>query len=408
VSVSVSEIVFGPGWTRARFRGPRAGRLPEAFGAPNIVQPPPLHGRTLAAMTLRRALALVGAVLLLVVVYLVAWPTPLAPRRWRAPAAPGLRGPYASNGRLAGAVVLAPELAGPEALWPEPDGTLLTGTLDGRIVRVDPRTGACVTLARTGGRPIGLRRGPDGRLYVADARRGLLRLDRHNQVEVLVASFQGRPLLLADDVAPLPDGRVLFTDASTRFGLDGYQLDGLEHGSTGRVLAHDPRTGETALLLGGLDFPNGLAAAPDGASVLINETWAYRVRRLWVAGPRAGATEIVRDNLPGFPDNLTYDPARDVYWIALASPREPGLDALAAIPFARKAIARLPRALQPAPKRHGMVLAIRGDGTIVDFLDDPRADSYSPITHVVAVGPTLLYLGSFQHAGIARLELPGR
>jgi sugar lactone lactonase YvrE len=343
-----------------------------------------------------------GLALALAIVYLTTWPTPVAPRSWRAPSGP--RGPTASNGRLAGAVVMAPELPGPEAIWPEADGTLLTGTLDGRIVRIDPRTGGWVTLAWTGGRPLGLRRGPDGRLYVADARRGLLRLDERNRVETLVSTFQGRPLLLADDVAPLPDGRVVFTDASTRFGLDGYQLDGLEHGSTGRVLAHDPRSGATTLLLGGLDFPNGIAAAPDGASVLINETWAYRVRRLWVAGPRAGATEIVRDDLPGFPDNLTYDPGRDVFWIALASPREPGLDALASHPFARKVIARLPRALQPAPKRHGLALAIKADGTIVELLDDPRPASYAPITHVVAVGPAL-FLGSFQHAGIARLDL---
>jgi sugar lactone lactonase YvrE len=352
----------------------------------------------------RRALGLGGIALALLVAYLAAWPTPVDPRPWRAPAAPGLRGPYASNGRLTRAVVLAPELAGPEAIWPDADGTLVTGTLDGRIVRVDPRAGTWVTLARTGGRPLGLKRGPDGRLYVADAHRGLLRLDARDQVETLVAAFQGRPLLFADDVAPLPDGRVVFTDASTRFGLDGYQLDGLEHASTGRVLAYDTRTGATSLLLGGLDFPNGIAATPDGGSVLINETWAYRVRRLWVSGPRAGASEIVRDNLPGFPDNLTYDAARDVFWVSIPSPRDPTLDALAAHPFFRKVIARLPRPLLPAPKRHGMALALRADGAVVDFLDDPRPASYSPITHVVAVGPAL-YLGSFMHAGIARLDL---
>jgi sugar lactone lactonase YvrE len=363
--------------------------------ARNIVQE-----RAVRCSPMRRTIARVlGVAVLAGSVYLAVWPTPIAPRVWRAPAAPDTP----SNGRLARASVLAPELPGPEALWPEADGTLLTGTLDGRIVRIDPRTGATVTLARTGGRPIGLRRGPDGLLYIADARRGLLRFDGR-KVDTLVARFRGRPLLLVDDVAPLPDGRLVFTDASARFGLDGYQLDGLEHGSTGRVLAHDPRTGETTLLLEGLDFPNGLAADREGASVLINETWAYRVRRLWVAGPRAGATEIVRDNLPGFPDNLTYDPARDVFWIALASPREPGLDALAGYPFARKVIARLPKFLQPAPRRRGMVLAIRGDGVIVDFLDDPRPTSYSPITHVVAVGSSL-FLGSFQHAGIARLDL---
>jgi sugar lactone lactonase YvrE len=354
--------------------------------------------------SIRRALFGALVAIALVLGYLMVRPTRVAPRAWRAPPAPELTGPYASQGRLASAAVLAADLPGPEAIWPEGDGTLLTGTVDGRIVRIHPQTGQTTTLARTGGRPAGLRRGRDGLLYVADARRGLLRVNARGEVETLVSSFRGQPLLLVDDVAPLPDGRVAFTVASTRFTLDDYQLDGLEHSSTGQVLVHDPATGKTSLLLDGLDFPNGIAATRDGDAVLINETWAYRVRRIWLSGPRSGSTEIVRDNLPGFPDNLTYDPARDLFWVALASPRDRGLDAVSPYPFVRKMIARLPRALQPGPKRHGMVLAIKADGTVVHFLDDARPTSYSPITHAVAVGSTL-YLGSFEHAGIARVEL---
>jgi sugar lactone lactonase YvrE len=171
------------------------------------------------------------------------------------------------------------------------------------------------------------------------------------------------------------------------------------------VLIYDPATKNTSLLLGGLDFPNGVAATRQGDAVLVNETWAYRVRRIWVSKDRAGQHEIVRDNLPGFPDNLTYDPSRDVFWVALASPRDRGLDAVLPYPFLRKVIARLPQALQPGPKRHGLVIALRPDGTIAQFLDDPRPTSYSPITHAIAVGATTLYLGSFLHAGIAKVEL---
>jgi sugar lactone lactonase YvrE len=355
-------------------------------------------------MSRRQSVAAALAVLGVLLAYLLLWPTEVSPRAWVAPAAPGLTGPYASNGRLAKATLLAADLKGPEALWAEADGTLLTGTLDGSIVRVDPRTGKSVRLANTGGRPAGLKRGADGQLYIADARRGLLRMNASNQIETLVDSFRGRPLHFADDVAPLPDGRLVFTEASTRFGFDDYTLDGLEHSSNGRVLVHDPRSKQTALLLEGLDFPNGVAAPTDGRFVLINETWAYRVRKLWMTGPRAGTSELVRENLPGFPDNVTYDPKRDAFWIALASPRLAVVDSLAPHPFARKVVARLPRAVQPAPKRHGIVMAIKADGTMVDYLDDPGSDSYSPITHALAVDD-LLYLGSFLHDGIGRLAL---
>jgi sugar lactone lactonase YvrE len=353
----------------------------------------------------RRALSLALLLFALLIAYLAGWPTPVSPRAWNPPPAPELTGVFASNGKLSGAKVLAQQLRAPEAIWPEPDGTLLAGTEDGQIVRIDPATGQHVTLARTGGRPAGLKRAPDGNLYIADSRRGLLRMNARNQIEPLVRTFRGQRLLLVDDVAPLPDGRVVFTDASTRFDFDNYRLDGLEHSSNGQVLIYDPPTRKTSLLLGGLDFPNGVAATREGDAVLVNETWAYRVRRIWVSKEKFGQTQIIRDNLPGFPDNLTYDPSRDVFWIALASPRDRALDAVMPHPFARKVIARLPQALQPGPKRHSLVVAIKPDGQIVQFLDDPRATSYSPTTHAVAVGPTTLYLGSFLHPGIAKVEL---
>lgn len=359
-------------------------------------------------MSRRRPLLWGLGVLAVLVAYLTLFPTDVAPRAWQAPPTQRLEGVYASNGRLAKARVFAADLPGPEALWPEADGWLLTGTVDGRIVRVDPRTGRHETLASTGGRPLGLKRGPDGLLYIADGHRGLLRLNARNEIEALVSEYEGQPMRFADDLAPLPDGRVVFTEASTRFSLGEHELDAIEHSSNGRVFVYDPRTKQTSLLLDRLDFPNGVAAGRDGSFVMITETWAYRVRKLWLSGPRQGKSEIARDNLPGFPDNITYDAARDLFWVALVAPRDATLDALAPYPFARKMIARLPRAIRPKAKRHAMVVALRADGTVAQFLDDPRPDSYSPLTHAVAVGNTL-HLGSFEHAGIGtlvKLDLP--
>ena len=198
---------------------------------------------------------------------------------------------------------------------------------------------------------------------------------------------------------------MLFTEASTRFGLDEYELDGLEHRPSGNLFAFDPRTRKVALVRGGLYFANGVAAAPDGSYALVSETWAYRVRRVFLSGPRKGQSDIVIDNLPGFPDNVTYDRARDLFWVALASPRDAGLDALSGRPFMRKMVARLPKALRPGPKRHAMAVAIRGDGTLLGYVDDDSAESYSPLTSVLAVGDQL-YLGSMSHDGIGRIRLP--
>lgn len=345
----------------------------------------------------------IAGLALLALLYLAFWPIDLQPTTWQPGAAPELRGALASNGKLARAALLAPDLAGPESLAADAAGNLFTGAVDGRIARVDP-SGAVQVLAKLSARPLGLRLLPQGGLVVA-AERSLLQLHPDGRVETLATHHAGRALRFVDDVEVLPDGTLLFTEASSRFGLHEYELDGLEHRPSGSLFAYDPRTREVSRVRAGFYFANGVAASEDGSYALVNETWAYRVRRVFLSGPRQGESDIVIDNLPGFPDNITRDRERDLFWVALASPRDAGLDALAGLPWLRTAIGRLPRALRPAPKRHAMVVAIRGHGRRVAFFDDPSPDSYSPLTTALAHGDQL-YLGSLSHPGIGRVRLP--
>src|SRR5258708_39238104 len=86
-----------------------------------------------------------------------AWPTPIAPAAWEAPSAPALEGRYAPNDGLAKVEWLGRgSLRGPEAVAVDARGRVHAGTLDGRIVRFDPTTGAFETGASTGGPPPGL------------------------------------------------------------------------------------------------------------------------------------------------------------------------------------------------------------------------------------------------------------
>lgn len=340
--------------------------------------------------------------LVLLLSYLLLWPTSVRPQAWNPKSAPGFSGPFASAGLLAKTETIAAELVGPEDIEIDERGRITTGLLDGRIMRVNPRHGRFREIAHTGGRPLGIKMLPDGTLLATDAYKGLLRVsDDGRPPEVLVDSYRGKRFLFADDLALLPDGRVLFTDATTRFGLAEYELDALEHNDTGRLFAYDPASKQLTLLLEGLVFANGVAVPTDGSYALISETWAYRVRRVFLSGPQKGKSDVVIDNLPGFPDNISYDAVHDVFWVALASPRDPGLDLLAGLPFVRAMVARLPKALRPKAQRHGMALAIRGNGKIVKFLDDPRPESYSPITSVTALGDDL-YFGSLSHGGIGQ------
>ncbi len=351
-----------------------------------------------------RLLGIVLALVLGPLLYLVVAPTPVQPVAWQPKPAPKFEGAFASNGALERIETLLPELAGPEALVADARGRLTTGLRDGRIVRLNPGKLRFKELGNTGGRPLGMKLTPEGFLIIADADKGLLQLDQDGgAIKTLASSYQGRAFRLVDDVDLLPDGTILFTDASTRFGLDQFDLDVLEHSATGRLFAFDPSTQRLSLLKDGLVFANGVAVSGDGTYALVCETAAYRVRRVFVNGPRKGQSDVFIDNLPGFPDNISYDRERDLFWLALVAPRNMVLDLLAPFPFLRRMVGRLPEALRPRPARHAMALAIDGNGKVVKFMDDPRAESYSPLTSVTRIGNTL-YFGSYEHAGIGRMS----
>src|SRR6185503_8482119 len=132
--------------------------------------------------------------------------------------------------------------------------------------------------------------------------------------------------------------------------------------------------GAVEVLLDGLQFANGVALAADESFVAVAETGAYRGSRLWLTGPKAGEQDVLIDNLPGFPDNVSTG-ADGRLWIAIPSPRNALLDwAHSQPPVIRRLMWTLPERLQPAPKRTAWVLAVDAAGTIVRDLQTPGDD----------------------------------
>jgi 2-keto-4-pentenoate hydratase/2-oxohepta-3-ene-1,7-dioic acid hydratase in catechol pathway/sugar lactone lactonase YvrE len=281
----------------------------------------------------------------------------------------------------------------PEDVLVDGRGRVYTGVEDGRIYRFEP-DGTARLVADTHGRPLGLELDAQGRLVVCDAYRGLLRVTA-GTVEVLADGLR-----FANNAAVAADGRIYFSDSSTRFDIEHYVLDLLEHRPNGRLLVHTP-AGETRALRAGLYFPNGVALAPDDSFLLVAETWRYQVRRYWLTGPRAGSDEVVLNRLPGFPDNLS---ARGdgTYWVALANPRNPLVDRLLPRPAARRAVAALPEGLRPQEVRASSVLRIDGEGRILDVLSG--TGRYAEVTGVREHGGRL-YLGSLAESAIAHVPL---
>lgn len=363
------------------------------------------------ASSVKRLALAVAAFLVLLVAYLLLWPVPVQPLAWRAPAAPGYVGPHAANTRLANlrTIDIGKE-AGPEHLAFGPDGKLYAAMASGSIVRMNADGSGQETFANSGGRVLGFDFDAQGRLIAADAMKGLLAIGPDGKVTVLADRVRdGEPIRYADGVVVAPDGQIFLTDASTRFApaqwggtFEASVLDILEQSSTGRVLAHDPRTGSTRVVARGLSFANGIALSADGRSLLVAETGKYRVwkiaaaaRDLDVSRPSPQA-QVLLDNLPGYPDNLMRGLDGRI-WLGFAKPRNPVIDDMAGKPFLRKVTLRLPRAMWPVPKAYGHVIAFTEDGRIVADLQDPSG-AY-PETTAVTETRERLYVQSL-HARV--------
>lgn len=326
--------------------------------------------------------------------YLCLWPVPIHAVRWHPAPAPAYAGPYAPNTKLAAArqVDLHGEV-GPEHVLVGPGGAVFVGVASGRILRLSADGVTQQVFADTGGRPLGMAFDAAGNLIVADARKGLLSIGADGKQTVLVAAGRGERLSFPNAVVIAADGTIYVTDSSQRFRAEPGRttqeaalLDIMEQSATGRVVAYDPVTRTSRVVAAGFSFANGIVLTGDERSLLVSESGRYRVWKIRadgegiVIGPASPGAQVLLDNLPGYPDNLTR--GRDGHvWLGLAGPRNDS-DRVADHPFIREVALRLPRALLPTPARYGHVIAFTEDGAIVEDLQDPsgRAPTLTGLT----------------------------
>ena len=319
---------------------------------------------------------------------------------WQPTEPPAFEGAMAPNTALQKAELLAQgQLHGPEDIAFDAQGRLHAGLHDGRIIRLE--ADKVVTLANTGGRPLGMMFDKAGNLIICDAWKGLLQLAPDGQFTTLVSEVNGVPLTFTDDLDIANDGKIYFTDASTKYHQPDYVLDLLEGQPYGRLYVYDPVKKHTTLLLDQLYFANGVALSKQQDAVFVAETYRYRIRKIWISGERAGQNEIIADNLPGLPDNINSD-RNGTIWLAMPSPRKPIADLSARHPWMRELMVRLPRALWPKPDRYGLAVAMDENGTLLKSLHDPTGDHLRMITSVTPYQGTL-YFGSLENDRIGRL-----
>ena len=337
---------------------------------------------------MNRSLIVLAIAVGLLLSYLLAWPVPIEPVAWQAPESPGLTEPFGRNDALSNAKAFdLGVFEGPEDVALGGDGALYATTSDGSVIRIDPASDTITEFARVDGRPLGIEVNSDGELFIANAYVGIQKISRDGSVSRLLTSIDGVPLVYADDLAVGADGILYFSEASTKFGAEAWGgsytaslLDIMEHGGHGRVIAFDPGSGDARVIVDGLNFANGVALSEDQRFLLVAETGSYRILKHWLQGPDAGTTEVLIDNLPGFPDNINMG-SDGRYWVGLIAPRDAKLDGLSNKPFLRKVVQRLPAWLRPRARPSSHVIAISSDGEVLANLQDPDA-TYPSMTGV--------------------------
>ena len=317
-------------------------------------------------------------VLLLCTVYLLLWPLPIEPVAWQAPVNKGFEGKFAQNTRLSELTLVDMGTDyGPEDFALNQNGTVATSSHSGAILLKKKGEGTFSPWVNTGGRPLGIEYDNKGNLLVADAHLGLLKINTAGEVSVLVDDVNKTPVVYADDVDIAQNGNIYFTDATTKFPAMDYGgtlsaslLEIFEHKGNGRLIEYNPDTGNSVILMDKLVFANGVAVSHDEQSILVNETGKYRVLRYWLVGPNKGQVDVLIDNLPGFPDNISRA-ENGSYYIGLASPRSAPVDILSDKPFIRKIVQRLPGFMRPQGQPYGHLVKISEIGEIEESWQDP-------------------------------------
>lgn len=294
---------------------------------------------------------------------------------------------------------------GPEDVVVDPDGSVWTGLVDGRIVRIGP-DGSTRVVGTVPGRPLGLTVARDGRLLVCISPGGLLAMDTGTgDTEVLADAVDFRPLNFCSNVVELSDGTIYFTESTAKFTFEHFKGAIFEARGDGSLNRRDP-DGSVHRVLDNLYFANGLTATLDGTALVFAETQGRRLSKYWLTGPRAGTVTVLAQHLPGMPDNISTGSDGRI-WVAMVTPRNAAADTLAPrAPLLRRLIWRLPDRLQPQIEPVVWAVAFDPDtGAAVAGLRMTHP-GFGAVTGLVEHDGRL-WMGSIGFAAVAHCPVPG-
>jgi sugar lactone lactonase YvrE len=289
------------------------------------------------------------------------------------------------------------------------------------------------------GRPLGYHIHPHtGHLIICDSLKGLTQYNLETKALQILANQDedGVPITYANDL-DISDstGKIYFTDSTkippavNRAGfydtMMSYVLTAMQGQGTGRLLVHTPAAslntplsaGTTKVLVDGLWFANGVALSSDDSYVLVAETAAKRVWKVFLKGEKAGTKSVLLDTLPGYPDGIcraspvtidteSTNSSVDAFWVAVIVKDSPILKLIIkGGKHARWIASWLLQVIPPPVKPFGMVMKISGEaGEVLKVYRDPKGKVISGISGCQEVD-NKLWLGHLSGNYVSYLEL---
>ena len=180
-----------------------------------------------------------------------------------------------------------------------------------RILRWDEETGVTSIFRKPSNFANGHTRDRQGRLIGCEhGGRRVTRTEYDGTITVLIDRFEGKPLNSPNDVVVKSDDTIWFSDPP--FGILGhYEGHKAPQDLPGNLYRLDPGTGETIVVGGEIEGPNGLAFSPDEKMLYVVEcrTDPRRILAYDVVddGRRLANRRILIDAGAGTPDGFRVD-----------------------------------------------------------------------------------------------------